>query len=490
MKENEYVRIHLKHIPQDIRDKYQINSLVHSNGFVYVRIKKGMYGLKQADVLAYQNLVQNMKQHGYQPCPLSPGIWNHTTRKTKFYVWVDDFGVKYNNDEDANHLLNSLKQHYSITTDWKGEEYCGLSIKWDYKNRHVDISMPGFIDKVLLHHEKTPLRPTYTPHSYNTPVYGKATQYAPPPDDSEPLPPDRKLRIQAVVGSLLYYARAIDGSLLPALNEIAATQANPTINTEIKLDHLLAFVKTHRNTSLRYHASNMCLHIDSDAAYLVMPNARSRFAGYYYLSSYPPTPLTPTTDIPLNSPIHIECRTIRHVVASAAEAETGGIFYNAQTALILRQILADLGHPQPATPIKTDNSTAHSFVHSNIRQKRSKSWDIRYHWLRDKALQQQLRIYWQKGIRNHGDYFTKHHPPQHHKIMRSKYFHICSFLTQHVNQLRALTHVVSHVTKHVQGCVSAQPHRGESHHMLVTPRPPLCHPLLFPLFPNDDIRSK
>ena len=88
--------------------------------------------------------------------------------------------------------------------------------------------MPGYIDKVLLHHEKTPLRPTYTPHSYNTPVYGNATQYAPPPDDSEPLPPDRKLRIQAVVGSLLYYARAIDSTLLSSLNVISTQHRKPT----------------------------------------------------------------------------------------------------------------------------------------------------------------------------------------------------------------------------------------------------------------------
>ena len=250
------------------------------------------------------------------------------------------------------------------------------------------------------------------------------------------MPPDRKLRIQAVVGSLLYYARAIDGSLLPALNEISASQANPTVQTEQKLDNLLASAKTHRNTSLRFHASDMSLHIDSDAAYLVMPNARSRFAGYYYLSKYPPSNLHDNTSIPLNAPILIECKTIRHVVASAAKAETSGLFHNAQTGLILRQLLRDFGHPQPATPLKTDNSTANSFVHSNIRQKRSKSWDMRYHWLRDKSLHNQMNIYWQRDSNNHGDYFTKHFSPQHHKLMRSKYFHICSFLSSHVSLLR------------------------------------------------------
>ena len=288
------------------------------------------------------------------------------------------------------------------------------------------------------------------------------------------------------MGSLLYYARAIDGSLLPALNEIAASQANPTVNTEIKLNHLLAFAKTHQNTSLRYHASDMILHIDSDAAYLVMPNARSRFAGYYYLSKYPPTPLTDKTSIPLNAPILIECKTIRHVVASAAEAETSGLFHNAQTGLSVRQILHDLGHPQPATPLKTDNSTANSFVHSNIRQKRSKSCYMRYHWLRDKSLHKNINIYWQKGSNNHGDYYTKHHLPQHHKLMRSKYFHICSFLRHQANNLQTINHDISHVTKHVQGCISVLPYRGRNHHILTTQLPPT----LTQCNPHIDIRSQ
>ena len=148
--------------------------------------------------------------------------------------------------------------------------------------------MSCYIDKVLLHHDNNKLPPVSTPHAYNIPTYGRKTQYVPSPDTSPSLSPIRKKRIQVIVGSLLYYARAIDSSLLPALNEISATQANPTEFTEKKFDHLLSFAQTYsKNVKLRYHASDMCLHVDSDAAYLVMPGARSCFAGYYHLSSFP-----------------------------------------------------------------------------------------------------------------------------------------------------------------------------------------------------------
>ena len=115
---------------------------------------------------------------------------------------------------------------------------------------------------------------------------------------------------------------------------------------------------------------------------------------------------------------------MRHVVASAAEAETAGLFFNAQEALPIRYLLEQLGHKQPPTPLKTDNSTANSFVHSNIRQKRSKSWDMRFHWLRDKEALEQLNIYWEPGKQNDADYFTKHHSPQHHLDNRKKFVHI------------------------------------------------------------------
>ena len=143
------------------------------------------------------------------------------------------------------------------------------------------------------------------------------------------------------------------------------------------------YAATHQNTYIRYHASDMVLNVDSDAAYLVAPQAKSRIAGYYHLSQNPTKTQHPT----VNGAILVECKTLRHVVASAAEAETAGVFHNAQMAVPIRHFLQALGHQQPPTPIKTDNSTTHGFIHNNIHQKKSKSLDMRYHWLRDRETQ-------------------------------------------------------------------------------------------------------
>ena len=423
MQRAEYMKIQYKYFPLAIRLAYNLNQLVTAQGWVYIKIVKGMYGLKQAARIAYDLLKTRLAKHGYTPCTENINFWKHHTRKTKFSLCVDDFGVKYFSPQDAEHLLSSLKHYYNITTDWTGTNYLGLTINWNYNQRWVDISMPQYIQKVLHKFQHIPpTRSQHAPHQWTEPAYGKIRQYAIEKDNDPLLSPSDTKLVQQISGNLLYYARAIESPILPALNEISHRQATPTANTMTKCKMLLDYCATHPNPTIRFTASDMILHVDTDAAYLVLPGGKSRIAGYYYLTNQPPTTGTPTPSF--NGAIHVECKTLKHVVASAAEAETGGIFTNCQLALPIRQSLEALGHKQPPTPIKTDNSTAYKFIHNNMKQKMSKSWDMRFNWLRDRSIiQKMLRIYWAKGSANLADYFTKHHAPSHHRNMRPIYIY-------------------------------------------------------------------
>ena len=83
----------------------------------------------------------------------------------------------------------------------------------------------------------------------------------------------------------LYYARAVDPCILPAINEISSQQAKPTKETNNKVKMLMDYAHTYPDTKIRYHASDIQLCIDSHAAYLVLPSARSRGAGHFYFSN-------------------------------------------------------------------------------------------------------------------------------------------------------------------------------------------------------------
>ena len=86
----------------------------------------------------------------------------------------------------------------------------------------------------------------------------------------------------------------------------------------------------------------------------------------------PPSPTIPSPS--RNGPILVECKALRQVVSSATEAETGGLFSNGQNILPIRVALQELGHPQPTTPLVTDNATAETITRKAMRMKRSKSW--------------------------------------------------------------------------------------------------------------------
>ena len=110
-------------------------------------------------------------------------------------------------------------------------------------------------------------------------------------------------------------------------------------------------------------------------------------------------------------------------MASAAEAEIGVVFYNCQTSVPLRITLQELGHPQPPTPIQTDNSTAVGFANSTIKIKRTKAMDMNFHWVKDRVNNKEFLVYWRPGPTNLGEYATKHHSPAHHCLVRPLYLH-------------------------------------------------------------------
>ena len=102
---------------------------------------------------------------------------------------------------------------------------------------------------------------------------------------------------------------------------------------------------------------------------------------------------TPPTNRPrLNGPIHSISRIMSNVMGSAAEVEIGAAYINGQEAVLIRTLLRELEHPQPATPIQVDNSTADGFANDTIKQKRSKAIDMRFYWIRDRTSQGQLLV--------------------------------------------------------------------------------------------------
>ena len=408
MERYEYFSMKIDVFPDDIIEEYNLRSMVDDRGFVHCEVKRGMYGLPQAGILAQQQLSKRLNKAGYFQSDTTPGFWKHEWRPISFALVVDDFGVKYVGKENADHLISVLQEDYIIDTDWEGTRFIGLTLDWDYENSKVHLSMPGYIMKALSRfaHE-APSKPQHQPHPHAEKIFGATVQYAKAPDNSPLVPPEQKTYIQQVLGVLNYYGRAVDATVLVALSSIASAQATPTELTLSLTKQLLDYVATHDDAILTYEKSDMVLAVHSDASYLSEPKARSRAGGHFFLTA-------DTDEPPNNGAILNISKIMTSVMSSAADAELGALYINACEAVAIRNLLQEMGHKQPKTPMQTDNSTALGVVNSNIQPRRTKSMDMRFYWLRCRDSQGQFRYYWKPGPTNLADYWTKHHPASHH----------------------------------------------------------------------------
>ena len=95
------MRVKIKHIPDDIKKRYDIDKIVTNDGWVCVKIQKGMPGLRQAAVLACRHLKNSLEPYGHAPIPATVGLWQHNKRPTKSCLCVNDFGIKHWSKSDA-----------------------------------------------------------------------------------------------------------------------------------------------------------------------------------------------------------------------------------------------------------------------------------------------------------------------------------------------------------------------------------------------------
>ena len=181
-------------------------------------------------------------------------------------------------------------------------------------------------------------------------------------DKTNPMTKEQTTIRQQVCGTFLNYARAVDCTMLHALNNLATRTKDGTQKTVEALKHFLDYCASNPEVEILYRASDTILHNHSDAAYLVATGARARAAGYTYLGNDQDNKQI------INGPISIIAKIIKGVMSSAVEAEIGALYMNARQLLPLRFTCEELGHPQPATPMQTDNNTASGIVNGTFNQ--------------------------------------------------------------------------------------------------------------------------
>ena len=253
--------------------------------------------------------------------------------------------------------------------------------------------MPGYVESKLNQFgHQPPKKPQHSPAIAQPIKYGQKIQKATPLDTSTNLSKDGIERIQKVVGAFAWYAGATDPTMAKTLSSIAGRQAHATEDLEKEVKHFMDYCATHSDAVVRFMASEMILALHSDASYLSEPGAKSRAGGHFYLKDK-------TDRESNNGAILTLSKIIKHVMSSASEAETAALFLNCKAAIPLRIALEELGHPQPKTPVITDNTSAEGLINKTMIPKRAKAHDMRFNWLKCREAQKMFALIWKKRQR-------------------------------------------------------------------------------------------
>jgi hypothetical protein len=197
----EFIQIKLTDIPDKVIKEYKLREIATKNGSIFIRAKRGMYGLPQAGLLANKLLKKRLNKHRYQQSKWVPELWKHDTRPIQFTLVVNDFGVKSVGEEHAQHLKNALKEHNKLTCNWTGKRYIGITLDWDYNKCQIHLSMPNYTQKALKQFQHKAGKLQHAPYQSAPIQYGTKKQYA-TQESKAPLFDNKAKRfIQQVSGS-------------------------------------------------------------------------------------------------------------------------------------------------------------------------------------------------------------------------------------------------------------------------------------------------
>ena len=422
-----YMLIKIADIPEISRQYFNIAQYIEDGDKeILACVTGGLYGMPEAGYLAQSDLVPHLEQHGFMQTKTTPCLFKHTSRDIEFTLVVDDFGISYSDKADAEYLFEILRYKYPIKVDWTGSKYIGFDINWhyspdDFSKRKVELSMPTYIQAACTRFGIHPTSNTYTPETPVTIVYGSTTPQMNHEDTSALLTAAETTRLQQIVGVLLYYGRALDATILCTCSRIASRQNNATQDVLASAHRLLNYCATYPTATLVFYPSDMILKVASDASYNSETNGRSRAANFKFLGR---------DDDPtfINGPIECVSTIIPTVVTAASEAEYAGVFIAGKGAISLRYTLNELDCIQPATPLYTDNKTAAGIASKTCRQKRSKSMDMRYHWIRDRVALKDFEVHWKSNAEpliQIADFLSKPHTSATFATMRPYFVKKC-----------------------------------------------------------------
>ena len=333
---------------------------MRSNGKIYVRLKKALYGCVQSAVLWYNELKSSLlgmgfKENMYDICSFSRSRGTSTDR---ILVYVDDLLITSDSDQVLDEVDATLRGKYGGVTSKKGSVHDYLGIKWDFSNPgQVQLSMQGYVKDIFSKYKEA--KPQRAPANENLFVVSEASPL---------LTKDKQEMFHSLVMTLHYIAKRVRPDLLTSTSWCASRVLSPTEEDEKKLDKIMGYLfATKDRGTILCIGGKMELRAYVDASYAVYQDAKSVTGVVIMLG---------------DAVVYVKSSKQKIVTRSSTESELVGISDSLSQILWTREYMLEAGISMGPAILYQDNmSTIFLANKGRSTSERTRHIKIRYFFI-------------------------------------------------------------------------------------------------------------
>lgn len=335
------------------------------------RLKKSLYGLKQASRQWNKKLDSTLKEMGLSQTKLDPCIYYkiEDDRNMIFMaIYVDDILIFTNNQNMKSHVKAELHKKFKMK-DLGDLCYCiGIHIERDRKNGIIYLDQRKYIMEVLQKYGMSDCKTVKTPMDVNTKFYEK--------ENSEEIKILTDIPYQEIIGCLLYVSQVTRPDISFVINMLSKYNSKPEMQHWLALKRVMRYLKGTQDYRLTYKQTpaETMTHGYCDADWASSGDDRRSCTGYTFLFQ--------------GGTISWNSKRQPTVALSTTEAEYMSLSSCVQEALWLKQLQESFWPhlKNEAMVIYSDNQSSIKLSGSDGYHSRTKHIDVRHHFVRDKVL--------------------------------------------------------------------------------------------------------
>ncbi|KAK9873685.1 hypothetical protein WA026_023685 [Henosepilachna vigintioctopunctata] len=348
----------------------------------FCKLNKAIYGLKQASRAWNMKVNKVLTDIGYERSKIEHCIYvkSKDNLLTIIALYVDDFFVFTNDVSEEIFLIENLSNNFMIKNLGEAKKCLGMNITRNYEKGTIVIDQKDYILQLLEKFNMSECK------SVKTPLESKL-EFDLTKENCKDVP------YQELIGSLMYLAVLTRPDIAYSVSFLSQFNNNHSVEQWKCAKRILRYLKSTKDNCLVFTKSTDNLHGFVDADWGSDKLDRKSYTGFVFKIS--------------NSAISWESKKQRTVALSSTEAEYMAMAEATKEAIYLQNLIFEITGKLNYITLFNDNKSAQALANNPVYHKRSKHIDIRYHFIRDAVLNNQIKLEYLQIDKMTADIFTK-----------------------------------------------------------------------------------